>query len=143
MPRYTLCPYYVDENKKTVSCEDVIRRFLTYRSKNQHMNKYCDKDWQSCPYAVALSEVYHSIEDGADEELTWLRHKVKVLEKEQKKQISLMGRYDVRLDAKAAEMKQIRKKNKELDEALYRERKKRKELEHGKSYKQEKTAAEK
>ena len=141
MPRYTLCPYYVDENKKTISCEDVIRRFVTYRSKNKHMNKHCDKDWKSCPYAVSLSEMYRRIEAGSDEYTEKLRHKAKALEKENKKLISLLGRYDVRLYSKDVEIRQVRKKNRELDDALYRERKKRKELEHGKSYKQEKTAA--
>ena len=126
MPRYTLCPYYVDDNKKTISCEDVIRRFATYRSKNRHMDKFCDKDWQRCPYAVELTQMYQRIEGGADEGHEIMQHNLIALEKENKKLISLLGRYDKRIEAKDAEIRQLRKRKKELEDALHRERKKRK-----------------
>lgn len=140
MPRYTVCPYYVDENKKTISCEDVIRRFVTYRSKNKHMNKFCDKDWQSCPYASALSSMYQRIEDGADEDQEKLIHSAKALEKENKKLISLLGRYDIRIETKDAEIQHLRNKTRDLEDSLHQEFRRRKaaetrvkEMEHGKS----------
>lgn len=37
MPRYTLCPYYKDENKKSISCEDAIRRFDALNSKTNNI----------------------------------------------------------------------------------------------------------
>lgn len=126
MPRYTLCPFYVDENKKTISCEDVIRRFATYRSKNRHMDKFCDKDWQRCPHAVALTQMYEDCDTGSDPDRIKLEHRSKALEKENKKMLSLLGRYDIRIIAKDKEISQIRKKNRELEDALHRERKKRK-----------------
>ena len=134
MPRYTICPYYIDDNKKTVSCEDVIRRFATYRSKNKHMNKFCDKDWKECPHAMVLSEMYHNMESAPDP----AKLQVRALEKENKKLISLLGRYDVRLDAKDAEIRRIRKKNEELEQKLY---KKRKEMRDGKEREQESSQA--
>lgn len=129
MPRYTLCPYYVDENKKTISCEDVIRRFATYRSKNRHMDKYCDKDWKDCPYADALSRMYQRIDDGADEDREIMTHNLMALEKENKKMLSLLGRYDIRLIAKDKEIRQVRKRAAELEDALHKEHRKRKEAE--------------
>lgn len=142
MPRYTICPYYVDDNKKTVSCEDVIRRFVTYRSKNKHMNRYCDKDWQDCPYASSLSAMYQRIEEGASEEQEKLIHSAMALEKENKKLISLLGRYDIRIETKDAEIQQLRTKIRNMEESLHQEFRRRKaaenrvkELEHGKASK--------
>lgn len=108
MPRYTLCPYYIDENKKTISCEDIIRRFATYRSKNKWMNKYCDKEWKGCPYAQALDVMYQRIDQGADEPTARLCLQVQSLKAENKKLIALLGRYDVRIDVKDAEIRQLR-----------------------------------
>lgn len=140
MPRYTICPYYIDDNKKTVSCEDVIRRFATYHSKNKWMNRYCDKEWQSCPYADALQKMYDRINTmDVDWEIETLRLRSDAMIKEIKKLNGLLGRYDVRLDAKDAEIRQLRKRNKELEEEKYKEFRKRqaaenrlKEIENGK-----------
>lgn len=129
MPRYTICPYYVDENKKTISCEDVIRRFATYRSKNRHMDKFCDKDWKDCPYAMALTQMYEDCDTGSDPDRIKLEHRSKALEKENKKMLSLLGRYDIRILSKDKEISQIRKKNRELEDALHKEHRKRKEAE--------------
>ena len=144
MPRYTICPYYIDDNKKTVSCEDVIRRFASYHSKNKWMNKHCDKDWQSCPYAESLGQMYERIGAGSDEAQEMLKHKAEALQRENKKMCTLLGRYDVRLDAKDAEIRQLRKKNKELEDAKYQEFRKRqaaekklKEIKNGKRKEQD------
>lgn len=101
MPRYTICPYYIDDNKKTVSCEDVIRRFANYRSKNKWMNKYCDKAWQSCPYAESLNEMYQRIDKGANEKQEKMKLKINSLEKENKKLLALLGRYEARIERQA------------------------------------------
>lgn len=126
MPRYTVCPYYVDESKKTISCEDTIRRFASVKSKGSHMDKFCDRDWKQCKYAIALTEMYQQLENAKDPEKVKLRHKVRVLSKEHKKLISLLGRYDVRLDAKDAEIRYLRKKVKEAEDAWIAERRRRK-----------------
>jgi hypothetical protein len=93
------------------------------------MNKYCDKDWQSCPYAEALSQMYIRINEGADEDQEKLKLRADAFLKENKKINALLGRYDVRLEAKDAEIRQLRTKNKELEEAKYKEFRKRKAAE--------------
>ena len=65
MPRYTRCPYYIDENKLTISCEDVCRTYDSINEKLSWMDLYCDSwDWMRCPYAADRSEAYKKIEEG-------------------------------------------------------------------------------
>lgn len=65
MPRYTLCPYYIDESRKTISCEDVCRSFDSTDSKWAWTDMYCDSwDWMKCPYAADRSEAYRKYEEG-------------------------------------------------------------------------------
>lgn len=67
MPRYTRCPYYIDENNKTISCEDVCRSYDSMDEKWAWMDMYCDTwDWQKCPYAVDMTEAYRKAEEGDD-----------------------------------------------------------------------------
>ena len=81
--------------------------------------------------AVELTQMYQRIEDGADEDHEIMLHNLSALEKENKKLISLLGRYDKRIEAKDAEIRQVRKRKKELEDALHRERKKRKGEDNG------------
>ena len=65
MPRYTRCPFYIDENKLTISCEDVCRSFDSMDEKWTWMDMYCDTwDWMKCPHAADISEAYRKAEEG-------------------------------------------------------------------------------
>jgi len=78
--RYTLCPFYVDENKNTVSCEDVCRSFNDMDEKWQWMAMYCDSDWMSCPFAIDLNEAYYRQEKG--DSMALQEHEKKALNSE-------------------------------------------------------------
>ncbi|MDO4486059.1 MAG: hypothetical protein Q4C46_05615 [Bacillota bacterium] len=110
--RITLCPYYRDEKNLSISCEDTFRRFRWPAQKVRWMDDYCDKDWESCPYAQDLNNLYRKIERG-DEEMNSverLRQKNKALEKEQRRLISMLGRSEKREKRKDAEIKELRGK---------------------------------
>lgn len=78
--RYTLCPFYVDENKNTVSCEDVCRSFDGMDEKWRWMAMYCDSDWMSCPFAIDLNEAYYRQEKG--DSMALQEHEIKALNSE-------------------------------------------------------------
>lgn len=98
MPSYTvykICPYYIDENKKSISCEDVCRSFRSVKAKYKWMNKYCDTwEWEKCRWAMDISEAYRKYEKGdlmaLDEE------KMKALDKENKYLRTRLGKLDKR-----------------------------------------------
>ena len=113
MPRYTLCPYYIDENKRSISCEDAIRRFDALNSKWSWMDRYCDKDWQDCPYAVALSQAYEKYEKGDMKALE--NERIKALERELKGALSKQGRLEKRVDELRAVNQSFIRKNDELE----------------------------
>lgn len=65
MSRYTRCPYYIDDSRKTISCEDVCRSYNTAEQKWAWMDMYCDSwDWMRCPYAADRTEAYRKYEEG-------------------------------------------------------------------------------
>jgi hypothetical protein len=113
MPRYTLCPYYKDENKKSISCEDAIRRFDALNSKWSWMDKYCDKNWQDCPYAVALTQAYEKYEEGDGRALE--NEKIKALQRELKGALSRQGRLEKKVDELRAVNQSFTRVNNELE----------------------------
>ena len=131
MPRYTLCPFYVDENKRSISCEDAIRRFDALNSKWSWMDRYCDSNWQDCPYAVALSRAYELFEEGDTKALE--TEKIKALERELKGAMSKQGRLEKKIEARDDEIRKLRDKNHRLEDLrrdeYSRRRKAEKELE--------------
>ena len=127
--RIPLCPYYKDEKNKSISCEDVFRRFATLKKKYAHMDTYCCKDWQSCEYAAELNAMYERIEKGADMDLEQTKQKLAAAQKELRYNATLLGRADRRIEAKEAEIKDLRRKNRELEEKRLEEFKKRRKAE--------------
>ena len=91
MPRYTLCPYYIDENNKAISCEDVCRTYDSMKQKWAWMDMYCDSwDWMKCPYAMDRAEAYHNYEKGDIKALD--EQKEKAMKVEIKSLTSKLGR---------------------------------------------------
>ena len=127
MPRYTLCPYYKDENKKSISCEDAIRRFDALNTKWSWMDKYCDDKWQDCPYAVAITKAYEMYEEGDESALE--NEKIKALQKELKGALSKQGRAEKKIKKQAEEIKALKHNNEVLMDIRRKEYKKRKALE--------------
>ncbi len=140
--RIPICPYFRDEKNKSVSCEDVYRGFDSVARKCAWMDKYCDEwTWAECPYAKDLNEMYERIERGADMETEQMAQKIKAMSKELRYKATLLGRADKRLEAKEAEIKDLRKKNRRLEELREEEYKKRRQIETTLDRKSEKAAA--
>lgn len=107
--RITLCPYYKNERALTVSCEDCVRRFRYPAHKKQWMDTYCDKDWKSCPYAIDLEKTY---QEGGD----LVEHELSAVKKELKKTVNMFERRKRSDEAKAEEIKKLRRKCKLLEQ---------------------------
>lgn len=117
--RITLCPYYRDEKNLSISCEDVFRRFRWKRQKSDWMDTYCDDDWEGCPHAQQLNQMYDEREEQSSVEkkrIVELEHEVQQLKKELRKTASMLGRSEKREKAKDDTIKELRKKNRFLEE---------------------------
>ena len=124
----TLCPYYKDEKNNSISCEDTFRSFSNHQKKIEWMDKYCDKDWSLCPYAIELEAMYERINKGADMNLESLKLKAKGLEKELRKLASVHGRDVRKIDTLNRELAQKEAEIQNLVERNHRIEKKYKEF---------------
>lgn len=92
--RYTVCPFYRDHKKKSISCEDCVRTFEDRQRKDEWMDRYCDLDWKMCPYSKALWQVYEDMERGDD--MAYAKHKIEALETEIRSLKTLLGKSEHR-----------------------------------------------
>ena len=74
MAQYTLCPFYLETYKASITCEDAHRVFESSDDKRSYMAAYCDANWSECIYAKALNKAY---EEG-DEAVEKLKEKSKM-----------------------------------------------------------------
>ena len=111
----TICPYYQAERNKTITCEDVYRRFKSKKIKHEYMRTYCDNKWRSCPYAQNLEGMYSRIEKGADEMTEIYKQNAKAAKEELKKVSSLLGKAEAK-DEKQREA--IKKLNSIMETAI-------------------------
>lgn len=121
--RLTLCPYYRDEKNLSISCEDVFRRFRWGSQKKRWLDEYCDKNWQNCPHAKELGELYERMEDNVnntDKTILGQEHKIRALEKELRKTASMLGRAEARERKKDGEIKQLRHENRVLEQLYFK-----------------------
>lgn len=114
MARYTLCPFYKSNKRKTIACEDCFHRFDQEENLQDHMNRYCDQDWQECGYAKDLMDAYELVEKGDENALEDYKRDAK--DAELKSLSSKLGRAEKRIEARDQEIKDLRKKNRELDQ---------------------------
>ena len=106
MPRYTRCPYYVDESRRSISCEDVCRSYSSENKKWAWMDMYCDTwDWMRCPYAADISEAYRRYEEG--DEMALIEQELKAQKKEIESLIRKLGRANKKLDKERAKNKDL------------------------------------
>lgn len=119
----TICPFYISERSKSVTCEDVFRRFKSKKDKRAYMDIYCDDNWQECRYAQKLMELYDEIETKGekDQMLEMFRHKHLATREELKKVASQLGKAEARVDILnqentelAQKVRYLREKNEEL-----------------------------
>ena len=106
MPRYTRCPFYIDESRKTISCEDVCRSYSSENKKWAWMDMYCDSwDWMKCPYAADISEAYRRYEEG--DEMALIEQELKAQKKEIESLLRKLGRANKKLDKERAKNKDL------------------------------------
>lgn len=121
MPRYTLCPYYIDENKRSISCEDACRSFASHNKKWKWMDMYCDSwDWMKCPYAMDRSVAYKRFEEG--DIMALENNKIEALEKECHRLRTALGRAEKRVERQQKKIDELRATNKSftnVNETLY------------------------
>lgn len=99
MPNHTrlaVCPYYLSDNDKSVTCEDTIRQFRTRELKRSYLQEYCCSfRWKDCPYARALDQVYEKISMHPEEaESIYYEHQIQAIKKELARVTSLWRRDD-------------------------------------------------
>lgn len=124
MPKYTvykICPYYIDENKKSISCEDCCRSFRSPKAKYKWMNKYCDTwEWEKCPWAIDLTEAYRRYEKGDIKALE--NHEIEALTKETKYLRTRLGKAEKRVERQQKKIDELRAVNQSFvnrNETLY------------------------
>jgi hypothetical protein len=105
-----VCPFYVDEKRKSISCEDTFRGFKTTELKYSWMEIYCDSwEWQKCPYARDLAEAYARFEEG---DITALEeHKIEAMKKEMKSLSTKLGRAEKRIARQQKRIDELRAVN--------------------------------
>ena len=111
MPRYTRCPYYIDESRRSISCEDVCRSYSSENKKWAWMDMYCDSwDWMKCPYAMEISEAYRRYEEG--DEMALIEQELKAQKKEIESLLRKLGRANKKLDKERAKNKDLESQKK-------------------------------
>ena len=125
----TLCPYYVNEREKTISCEDVGRRFRSKKERMDYMEQYCDKDYMQCKYAQALEKLYEVMEEkGEDHMLEFFKQRNRAARVELKRTVTQLGRQEAKTEKMAEEIKELKAENMALKESIEAIRKKNKEM---------------
>ena len=99
------CPYYRNEKKVTITCEDTIRSFRSPKHKQDQIERYCanDNEWRKCQYAARLEEVYRA--DGGEEALQ--AHYADARYRELLKMISEAGRKRKETERLVSERKEL------------------------------------
>lgn len=124
MPRYTRCPFYIDESRHSISCEDVCRSYDSMKQKWAWMDMYCDSwDWQKCPYAVDRAEAYRRYEEG--DRMALENNKIEALEKECHRLRTKLGKVEKRVDRqqkKIDEQRELIKSYQRVNEAYEKQK---------------------
>lgn len=108
--RITLCPFYKNEKNLSISCEDIYRTFASAEDKNNHMDYYCDNNWEECSYSKELDRLYKQI--GGNEEMNAierLRHNEKALIKELRSLSTILGKTKHREEEKDKYIKELQR----------------------------------
>lgn len=120
--RYIVCPYYLDERNKSISCEDTYRIFQDHENKNVWMSVYCEDRWHECVWAKALNETYDRIEEGDEKAME--EHEIKALKKELRYASVLLGKSEKQVERQKKKIDKLETLNKSLTEEKDRMEKK-------------------
>ena len=112
-----LCPYYKRERKKSITCEDTVRRYSDKAEKRRMIKSYCSSRWKDCPYADALNRIYEM--DIPEHELKEkiMENQVKEMQKEINKLMRENGQLTKKLEVLKAQIEdrdKVAEKNHEM-----------------------------
>lgn len=108
-----ICPFYVGEKHKSISCEDTYRRFCNSERRDAWLHMYCETwDWMRCPYAADLAEAYERFEKGDKEALE--KNAVDSLRKELKSVTTKLGRAEKKNERYLKRISELMKINQSL-----------------------------
>lgn len=99
MGMFALCPYFHSEKRLSISCEDTIRQFYNKQDKVAQLDQHCDKDWESCQYAIALNELYERMDhmkSQKDRDIAALEHLAQSRKKENEELRQRLGYVNAR-----------------------------------------------
>lgn len=100
---YIKCPFFVHQQHKrpTISCEDCVRLFESNEVKFDYIKKYCEDQWQTCPFAIALTEIYERTiyMDEKDSKLYVAQKELEMSREYNKKLLSDIGRLNKKVEA--------------------------------------------
>lgn len=99
MGRFALCPYFHSEKRLSISCEDTVRQFYSKQDKVAQLDQHCDKDWESCQYAIALNELYERMDHmktQKDRDIAALEHLAQSRKKENEELRQRLGYVNAR-----------------------------------------------
>lgn len=59
---YALCPFYDTDEKNSITCETIFlsgrktkHNFVSNSAKQEHLIRFCNRDYKKCPYHRALT----------------------------------------------------------------------------------------
>lgn len=95
---YTICPYFMSERSKAITCEDVFRRFKSKKEKDEWMHTFCDKDWKKCKYAQSLHAMHERINEKGEKDrmIEIFKHKSQATREELKKVSTQLGKTEAK-----------------------------------------------
>lgn len=99
MSRFALCPYFQSEKNLSISCEDTVRQFYSKRDKQKQLKNYCDSQWETCRYAIALNDLYERMEymkTQRDRDIAALEHLAAARKKENEELRQRLGYINAR-----------------------------------------------
>ena len=102
MGRFALCPFFMNEKRLSISCEDTVRQFYSKAEKKKQLKLYCDSDWQKCQYAIALNNLYERMDEMSsqkDRDVAALEHQVMVRKKENEELRQTVGRLNAKISS--------------------------------------------
>ena len=99
MGRFAMCPYFLSEKKLSISCEDTVRQFYSKKDKQKQMKNFCDSQWKSCRYAIALNDLYERMDEmktQKDRDVAALEHLAAARKKENEELRQRLGYVNAR-----------------------------------------------
>lgn len=62
MPLYVNCPYYMKDTERTIYCEGCSHFWWTKEKMQNHLKRFCVKNYKKCKYYKELTKQYEDIE---------------------------------------------------------------------------------